>query len=143
MGGFFTVMVIAFVIWALTKAGNKNKKALADAHTAYHQSLAALKADPTNADLKQRTLALGRAYSNLTRNKKGQTIFDEIALMNDINAACAGANVNASTSELAVRRAMADGTVEERLAKLASLYKSGLIDANDFSRRKNEILDSI
>ena len=37
------------------------------------------------------TLSLGRAYSNPTRDKKGVSLFDEVALSNDIGAACAAA----------------------------------------------------
>src|SRR5713101_238931 len=66
-------------------------KALDKAKHDYQDSLSKLKAVPANADLRQKTLHLGRIYSNLTRKKKGVTLFDEVALMNDINAACAGA----------------------------------------------------
>ena len=88
MLGFILVVVIAllfFMVWAQQKAKTKARKA-------YQASLTLLKTDPRNADLRQQTLALGRAYSNLMRDKKGRTVFDEVALMNDINAACSGAS---------------------------------------------------
>ncbi len=53
------------------------------AREAYLKSLEELKGDPANASLKQRTLALGRSCSNLTRDQKGQTPFDEVALITD------------------------------------------------------------
>lgn len=105
----------------------------------YQESLAQLKKQPANADLRQKTLALGRAYSNLMRDKKGNTIFDEVALMNDINAACAGAHqvmANSSSSEKS-------DSVEDRLRKLSELKDKGLIDDADFANRKREILGSI
>jgi hypothetical protein len=61
------------------------------AKDAYLASLAKLKSDPHNPDLREATLALGRKYANLVRKRKGAGRFDEIALTNDINAACARA----------------------------------------------------
>ncbi len=67
------------------------RSAIEKAKAAYQRSLGALATAPTNAALKKQTLTLGRTYSNLTRDRKGVALFDEVALMNDINAACAAA----------------------------------------------------
>jgi len=115
------------------------RKAKEAARKSYLESLDNLKEKPTNANVKQQTLAFGRVYSNLTRDKKGNTLFDEVALMNDISAACAAA----TSGERVSFQSTPTGTVEERLAKLASLHSNGLIDGADFSRRKKEILDSV
>jgi hypothetical protein len=127
------------IVWAAIAIATNAQKAKDAARTAYLQSLDKLKANPTNADLKQQTLALGRAYSNLTRDNKGNTLFDEVALMNDINAACAAA----TSGHHARSEVLPRGTIEERLAKLQSLRSSGLIDDADFARRKKEIVDSV
>ena len=88
LGGIILIVIVAVMIGNST---NKQRaKALEDARRAYHDSLAYLKAHPTNAEVRQGTLEYGRRYSNLTRNRRGVTIFDEVALMNDINAACGG-----------------------------------------------------
>ena len=72
------VVGLIIYIWA---ANEKAKaKSLHNAKAAYDDSLLLLKKNPTNADLKQKALALGRAYSNLTRNHEGVTVFDEVAL---------------------------------------------------------------
>ncbi|NWD77695.1 hypothetical protein HX890_26590 [Pseudomonas gingeri] len=132
---FIVIVVMALVflmVWAQQKAKTK-------ARQAYQASLANLKADPRNADLRQQTLALGRAYSNLMRDKKGRTVFDEVALMNDINAACSGA------SEFPVNKpapAAPDDT-EARLEKLLSLKNRNLIDDSEYLVRRKEILESI
>ena len=81
---------------AVGVSSNKKLRELREAKASYQASLAKLKSNPTNPDLKQRT-QLGRIYSNLTRRKRGVTIFDEVALMNDINAACAGATLIAAS----------------------------------------------
>lgn len=133
---WFVVSVVAVVAVLYAWASEKAKK---EALQAYQQSLANLKANPRNADLRQRTLALGRAYSSLMRDKKGQTVFDEVALMNDINAACAGA------SEFLIDNPAiaAPDDIEARLEKLLSLKNRNLIDDSEYSARRKEILESI
>ncbi len=131
--------LIIFIV-AGVKEATQQAKALEDARVAYHTSLAQLKQNPTNADLRQKTLELGRIYSNLTRDKKGVTVFDEVALMNDINAACAGAtfvsNPSSSTSE-------PRQTMEERLARLTELKAKELIDEAEYNARRQKIIDEV
>ena len=69
------------------------RQALQDAEGRYHTALRNLKSEPTKADLKQRALEFGRAYAALTRQDNNVTVFDEVALSNDISAATAGATV--------------------------------------------------
>lgn len=57
----------------------------------YAESLELLRAEPTSPRLRQESLALGRRYSRLTRNGQGVSLYDEMAIKNDIDAACAGA----------------------------------------------------
>lgn len=77
------------------------------------------------------TLALGRAYA-----RKGGC--DEVALMNDINAACARATSQPAPVETAAR-----ATVEERLAKLDDLRGKGLITEQEHQTRRKQILDDV
>ena len=129
------VVVIAVAFYSAIQKGN----AINAAKTAYLHSLGELKRAPTNPEVKQRTLALGRTYSNLTRDKKGNTLFDEVALMNDISAACAAASIispAAHTPPLSL-------SAEDRLRTLADLKAKGLIDEVEFSKRRTEILSSI
>ncbi len=129
------VIVVAAAIWS----GIQKQKALERAKKAYLEALAQLKGSPTNADLKQHTLALGRAYSHLTRDKKGVSLFDEVALMNDINAACAAASVvPAKSSERS-----AGPSIEARLRTLTDLKDKGLVAPAEYESRRNEILGSI
>ncbi len=112
----------------------KLKQLLAQSQEDYFDSLEKLKSDSTNADLKQNTLQLGRKYSEITRKFEGDgkvTIYDEIALMNDINAACAGSNPISSQ------------TVEERLTKLSELKDKNLISVDEHEARRQRILDEI
>lgn len=118
---------------------HSEQRALERAKKAYLEALAQLKVAPNNADLKQHTLALGRAYSHLTRDKKGVSLFDEVALMNDINAACAAAGTAAPQSS----HASAGASIEARLRTLADLREKGLVAPAEYESRRNEILSSI
>jgi hypothetical protein len=54
----------------------------------YYRSLLALRFDPTNPELRKKTIALGREYLRLGGAWRGARRFDEAALGSDINAAC-------------------------------------------------------
>ena len=136
------LIVIVAIISIAIYSGIQQGKALEAAKQSYLQSIAELKKAPTNADLKQRTLALGRAYSNLTRDKKGNTVFDEVALMNDINAACAAAATN-WRPEAPASSSSSGESIEARLRTLTALKEKGLIESNEYEKRRAEILGSI
>ena len=90
----FCILIVIIPILILVVAANaaaEAKKRLAAAKLAYENSLAELRNLPTSPELRIQTLELGRIYSNLTRGQQGVAIFDEIALKNDIDAACASA----------------------------------------------------
>jgi len=130
--GIGLLVVLAYVI--------ASEKAKEQARKSYRNSLQALKGDPSNSDLRQDTLALGRTYSNLMRDRKGNTVFDEVALMNDIGAVCAGAPHPSAVQVDKVERFQGSESVEIRLRRLQSLRESGLIDDDDYITRKREIL---
>jgi hypothetical protein len=131
MTPFFIFLVIVVIVALL--AGNAEGKKLLQAKQAYLSSLENLKKEPRNADLRQKTLELGRTYSNLTRDSKGVTMYDEMALMNDIGAACAAATATEVPSI----------STQDRINTLISLREQGIIDEDEFKERKKAILDSI
>ncbi len=144
-GGILLFIVAILVV--VVKAGNDQAKQLNAAREeqarklkaakdAYFDALRRLKASPTSADLRQKTLRLGREYSNLTRNNEGTTIYDEVALSNDINAACAGA-------ALVVNKQESFTTVEARLKNLVELKNLGLIDEEEYAATRKKILDEV
>jgi hypothetical protein len=110
-----------------------------EAQTKYQESLKKLKNNPTDASLREITLGLGRIYSDLLRNETGVTAFDEIALMNDINAACAGATFISNYKE----QTMPPQSIEDRLTKLKELKAKGLIDENEYNSKRQKILDEV
>ncbi|HEX4964703.1 MAG TPA: SHOCT domain-containing protein [Thermoanaerobaculia bacterium] len=143
MDTFWVILILVFVVGLLAAAGKGQARDKAKA--AYEESLARLATDPTNPSLRKATLDLGRAYSNLTRNNKGVTIFDEIALMNDINAACGGTTAIAQMVGPTMPRA--SGTVvpalEDRLAKLVRLKEQGLISDEEYQGKRRQLLEEV
>ena len=131
---YFVLLLLVGVLAALIINGANRRRELDEARAKYHASLAQLKKDPTNADLKQSTLALGRRYSSLTRDAKGVTLFDEVALSNDINAACAAASRHPVPSTSGAE------AVDVRLNRLRSLRQQGLINEAEFEEQRTRIL---
>jgi hypothetical protein len=136
MGGYVLLAVIVIVVIAIVidsdkRAAQKVQRRKA-ANDAYQGALSELKASPSNPDLKQRTLELGRTYANLTREQKGVTVFDEVALSNDISAATAGA----SAPPAAAPRV----SVETRLQELEGLRTKGLISASEYDEKRRRLI---
>ena len=145
MEGFFVVCGLVFVgmIWMAVVSHNSQedaKKAFIKSKGDYFNSLKNLKFTPTNADLKEKTLALGRAYSILSRSGAGVTTVDEISLMNDINAACAAATIN---PPLETTPLSTGASIETRLRTLTDLRDKELVDATEYEKRRCEILNGI
>jgi hypothetical protein len=141
MEGLIVLLVIVVVLMVGSIIVTHDRKLAAEeleeARQEYQRSLTKLKSNPTNADLRQMTLQLGRIYSNLTRDKKGVTVYDEVALLNDINAACAG------STTISKRKAASEQTIEERLAKLSELRSKGVIDEQEYTSKRLKILDEV
>jgi predicted negative regulator of RcsB-dependent stress response len=70
------VVLIVGVLVAMGNAQAAAQKRIAAAHDAYQAALAALKAKPTDAGLRQAALDAGRSYAELARQDKGRTMFD-------------------------------------------------------------------
>lgn len=146
MDTFWIILIVALGVGLLVGLG-KNQAAQ-EAKKAYEESLSSLKSDPTNAELRQATLEKGRKYSNLTRNGKGVALFDEVALMNDLNAAAGGTMAIAqSPGPVVISRASATASgvesAEVRLDQLSRLKSKGLIDDAEFQEKRARILGDL
>ena len=98
----------------------------------YQDLLRQLRQSPTDPQLKQKTLEAGRNYSAWTRRGKGVTVFDELALSNDIAAACAAA--------ASIVPAAPTLTLEQRLERLQGLKQKGLISDQEYNAKRSQIL---
>jgi hypothetical protein len=131
------IILVVAIVAILVRAANKqdaDKKAMEQAYQAYQSALARLKKYPTDPDAKRHALDVGRGYANMTREQKGVTIFDEMALMNDISAATAGA------SSVAARPAT---SVEMRLQELEALRTKGLITDTEYAAKRQRLIDEM
>ena len=99
------------------------------ARRAYQEALGQLKNHPANPEVRERALSLGRTCAAYMRNPDSVTLFDEVALMNDINAACAAAFA-----------ARPPASIEDRLTRLHDLRARGLISEGEYDERRREIL---
>ena len=135
--------VVIVVAYAVIMAAARSQ-----AKAAYESSLAQLRSNPSDAGLRQRTLTLGRTYSNATRNNKGVTIFDEMALMNDINAACGGTAVAHGDSFRPVPAPVAlpsanASPLEDRLMRLTKLKEQGLVNDEEYQSKRQQLLSEV
>lgn len=128
-------LVVGLVLYVLIDHVDAKDRQLVQAKAAYQASLAALTKEPTSPDLKQRTLALGRAYAGLTRDRKSATVFDEVALLNDISAACAAATRQPPSPS--------PSSVKARMAKLDELHASGLVTDEEYESQRRRILQAL
>jgi hypothetical protein len=146
------IVPIIMIVLIFVKAA-ADRKAIEAARYAYQEALTDLKKHPADPNKKQHALTLGRTYSNLTRNKRGVTIFDEMAVMNDLNAATAHAYQAAPsptsyvppTAPAAYTPASSTQTLDpaERLRKLDDLKTQGLINAEEHAARRAKILEDL
>ncbi len=139
--GVNRVRALAISVAAATSRRAANT-AKGEAFGAYQESLSQLKLDPSNPDSRQKTLRLGREYSNLTRGMRGGTPFDEVALLNDINAVCGplGGNLTSPPFPVPVPAPLA---IEDRLEKLESLKTKGLITEAEYQAKRSKVLEEI
>ena len=126
------------ILFVLSNARAGKRKRIEEARIAYQSSLRALRSDPTNATLKQKTLDLGRVYARAVREGGSETLFDEMALSNDLSAATASASASPSPAS-----SSASASVEKRLADLASLREKRLIDDEEYTRKREQILSDL
>lgn len=143
LGCVIGIGVIVLVIVLVSVENAKKKKQLEQAEYNYRSSLDDLRRNPTNPSLRIRTLELGRILANLTRNKKGVTVFDEVALSNDIAAACAAAAAAPDRTTAPVAFTSATVSIQDRLRQLDDLRTQALITEDEYAARREKILDEV
>lgn len=107
------------------------------ARASYETALVALRRNPGSAELHQAALAWGRHYSDLHRDSKGRTMFDEVALSNDISAASAGAGHAPAAA------ATTTAAITDRLDRLGTLRSQGVITEDEYQGRRAKLLEEV
>jgi hypothetical protein len=80
---------------------------------------------------------VGRLYAAWTHHLQGETgisLFDEVALGNDLQAACAGALAQPSASGL---------SPEERLERIKELRQKGAITDREYEEKRAEVIKAL
>lgn len=129
---FLALLIVPIVI------SEQQRKQKERARSEYYACLERLKQSPGDPQLHQAALELGRDYSRCTR-KGNVALYDEVALMNDINAACAGGGKAGAQVEVG----SAASSLTDRLEKLESLRQRGLVTQEEYSAKRAKLLDEI
>lgn len=132
------IIVAVFLIFLILNNGKQKRKRIAEARKAYQDSLTKLKRDPTNMDLRQRVLEIGRQYVRIASDGGQGTVFDEVSLLNDMNA-IAGSEVSKPDHKTQIP----NDDISARLKTLENLKAQGLIADDEYEKRRSAILDSI
>jgi hypothetical protein len=83
------LVIVGVCVAALLAAANAAAKRTAQLNAAwgeYQQALQWVRYNPGRSELRVQALALGRSYYSLARKDGVPTIYDEMALANDLNA---------------------------------------------------------
>jgi hypothetical protein len=143
-------LVVAYYLQGQAREARKRREAeekyrasLNEAEGHYRRMLEILRNNPTDPEMREKALSWGRRFAELTRQPVGSgvTVFDEVALSNDINAACAGAS-RANGSAVS-RESVASNSIEERFERLKSLLDKGLISSDEYKEKRMKLLDDI
>lgn len=130
LGGLFICWLLYWVF-----GGGKEKHEKEEAEKAYQEALSKLSIDPSNQELRLNATVLGRKYSELSRDKNGQSALSDSALKNEINIACNQVQPK--------HKSASEASVDMRLKTLQELKQQGLIDDHEYHSRRKDILNSI
>jgi type II secretory pathway pseudopilin PulG len=136
---FAVLLGILLLVAIAIMVRRRKARELQQAYNKYQRALEVLKLRPTDPQLKQQALQLGRYYSTLTRQRRGVTVYDELAVMNDISAATAGASNPQYSAPLISQSA----SIEERMVKLNDLRRKGIISEDEYTAKRKQILEDI
>lgn len=133
------IISIAIIVWIFYNSSQKREK-IAVAERVYKSNLEQLKRSPSDTNLRQKALSSGREYARIAREGGKETLFDEVALMNDINAVAGGYSVKPTEEKAEI---VAERSTSERLAELAKVKEQGLISEDEYNAKRSAILDEI
>lgn len=134
--------VILLIGFLIILNSNDKRKRIKKAAENYQKSLEALNRSPMDSKLRQQTLALGREYARVARKQKKETLFDEVALMNDLNAVGVATTTIDTSGENRVNKDNGKN-IEQRLNALEDLKGKGLISADEYAERRAGILNEL
>ncbi|VAW43335.1 hypothetical protein MNBD_CHLOROFLEXI01-3014 [hydrothermal vent metagenome] len=114
------ILSVLIIIWVFYN-GEQKRKRIREARKNYERSLEQLKTSPDDANLRQKTLLLGREFARAAREGGKETLFDEMALMNDINAVAVAVAVAVAGGASPKRIEEKSKSASERLEELRKM----------------------
>jgi hypothetical protein len=137
----YVLIIVGLVVFLLilntaAKAKNTKKKA-------YLKALQDLRKHPNDPDLRDKVLMLGRRCFGQIIYPDSHARFDEVALMNDINAACARATIGEDKVlkvEITNPQALSSKSIAQQIEELKELHARGVITSEEFERGKGLFL---
>lgn len=109
----------------------------------YREALRLLEARPSDPALRRQALECGRELAAFCREDGSETVFDELALKNDLDAATASVNLDSAAPRRHSVGNRDQPSVENRLRKILELRDAGLITDSEYEARRGSILDSL
>lgn len=130
------LIALIAVIYAIARTNDQKAQTINRAHATYQQALADLRANPGSTQIREGVLAYGRQYANIARQNGQRTIFDEMALANDLASIPVPVSVATATAAPATN-------AEERLRQLTRLRDQALISADEYEKRRQQIINEV
>lgn len=115
----------------------ERERVIKEAWEKYWTALQQLRQVPHSSERREATLTAGREYVRLVREGGRETVFDEVALMNDINAA-AGQQVSATVGQAGPQLSH-----EERLMRLQKLAAEGHLTKEEYVEARKRLLSEL
>jgi hypothetical protein len=134
------VAIAVVVLIVTTNQARVQDRKVKAAWEKYWYALEELRESPDSSQEREATLHAGREFARLVREGGSETVFDEVALMNDINA-IAGQQVFARSTERGQRAD--DLSIEERLVRLRKLAEAGQVTKEEYLERRKRVLDQL
>jgi aryl-alcohol dehydrogenase-like predicted oxidoreductase len=151
---FLVIGSFLVVVWLLQRAKARALARLLAAKVAYDVALSRLE-EPHEADARVEALRLGRVYAEMNRKmtagslkaaqKAGVTLFDEVALQNDLaarphRARAPTADESREARMVAKETRLSSSDRIAQLERLSQLRKDGTLTAEEFEHEKRRIL---
>ena len=133
--GLFFSLVVGVIIIVQVLVINRADQAVATANAQYHQTLADLRADPGNTQIRAGVIAYGRVYAIIARQYGQRLRFDELALATDLLA------IPVPVPLVEPAPAASRSSAEDRLWQLGWLRDEHLISTDEHATRQQIIYD--
>jgi hypothetical protein len=141
--GLLITLAILLCVISYIRA-KERERLLRECLRQYELAIYQLKRKPDSSELRQSALDKGRILSRVISESGSTTVFDEVALKNDLDAATAAVHSkNLAEGVIILPDVVKSKSTKERLEELQILFFDGLITEQDYQSKRKSILDEI